>query len=229
MKVHRIKEQIEVYKSKLRGKSDSYDMFPFEALLNYKQHWDLEASDFSEMFDKSFKSEISNTLWSADQYHPKKLMLRFIEMDKEFVRLMFRDLFTEDKDIVLRVNRFIYYCDEMLSSLMKLDRKESSHYHGDLRMVTTYLAMEFPDKYTVYNFKMFKSLMMRLESQKIPVVDEIARFQTLMKSLYHNFMLKDQELVDTMSKMTKENSFFAGESTMWVLHFATAIGAIRQK
>ena len=182
--------------------------------------------DFGAMFDSSFKSEVSSTLWSADQFHPKQLMLKFIEMDKEFVRLMFRDLFKEDKDIVLRVNRFTYYCDEMLSSLMKVDRKESSHYHGDLRMVTTYLAMEFPEKYTVYSFKMFKALMIRLESQKTPVVDEIARFQTLMKSLYNNFMLKDQELVNTMNDMVKENAYFAGNTTMWVLHFAKSIRAI---
>ena len=42
MKVHRIKEQLEVYKSRLNKNTESYDLFPFEALSNYNENWDIE-------------------------------------------------------------------------------------------------------------------------------------------------------------------------------------------
>lgn len=224
MKANIIKEQIERYKRMLASSKERYSLFPFAVLKNYQQHWDIEALDFKTMFDQSFKSEVSNTLWSADQFRPKEIMMAFIDMDKEFVRLMFRQLYNEEKDISLRVEKFVYYCDEMLMQLMKKNRKESMHYHGDLRMITTYLALEFPAKYTMYSFNTFRGLLTLFEAQRIPVVDEIARYQTLMRSLYTNFMLKDQELVNTMTELCKEDTYFAAETTFWVNHFAQYIG-----
>ena len=111
-----IQKYIRIYKSRL-SRYDFRALYKWECLKNYHDHWDIEARDFYQMFDKSFSSQISNRLWSKDQYYPKKMMLAFIQKDKEFVRFMFRDLLNEKKDLPMRMDRFRFYCDEMLAEI----------------------------------------------------------------------------------------------------------------
>ena len=62
--------------------------------------------DFAQMFNESFKSQISNSLWGGSVNSAKSVMLTFIENNKEYVRSMFKDLYNEDRDINMRINRF---------------------------------------------------------------------------------------------------------------------------
>ena len=50
-------------------------------------------------------------------------MLRFLEHDRESVRVMFKDLFNENKDIIMRMDRFRFHCDELLADLQQKHKK----------------------------------------------------------------------------------------------------------
>jgi len=204
MKVDLIKKQLSHLNEKL-GSDDEYsESYKWESLNNYTQNWDLSALDLINMYDNSFKSNISNRLWFADQYEPKRMMLEFIKMQPHFVMDMFRDLLNDKKDLMMRINRFIYHCDDLLRMLQKKDDQYYSHFHSDYRMISVYLTFHDPEKYTIYDYSAFKNYMKNIGAQKVPMENELPKFFTLMKSLYTNFILKDETLLKTYETIFKE-------------------------
>ncbi len=218
MKAPLIKAHLEAYKNTLSESNDYYSAFIFGVLSRFQKYWDIDASDFGGMFDQVFKNEVSNTLWSADQYRPKELMLLMIKQDKEFARFMFKDLFDEQKDFHGRVKRFQFHCDQLFAQVQKTNPKLSTHYHEDYIMISTYLALRYPETYTLYDYGLFKELLTRYASNKVPTFDDIERYMKLMRSLLHNFIMKDESLNQAMKSYCSRAGQPFINSTLWVNH-----------
>ena len=127
---------------KMRSARFYAEDYKWENLSNFQAHWDVLTDDFGGMYDRSLNSTISRKLWNSEQYFPKKMMLKFIEMQPEFMCLAFKDLLNEDAEVSGRMSRFVYYCDEMLANWREKHPRqiETSHFHEDYRMVSLYLA-----------------------------------------------------------------------------------------
>ena len=89
------------------------------------------------------------------------------------------------------MNRFIYHLDEMLLLLQEKDRKQNTHYH-DKHMVCFYLAMQYPDKYCLWDYASFYPTMMLLESRNIPSEVETERYYKSLRGIYQ-IVKKDTE------------------------------------
>src|SRR5690606_6359721 len=106
------------------------------------------------MYDQSLQNSQSRRLWVGENFFPKEMMLKFTGLQKEYVRLAFRDLFNESKDISGRMDRFIFYCDELLGEYKSVNPKsiENRHFHDEnYHMISLYLAFEFTENYTFYD------------------------------------------------------------------------------
>lgn len=215
MKVHLIEEAKEEFKAYLKETDDYREIYKFECLKNYKDNWDLNASDLPGMYDKSFSSRISSRLWGGRRNSAKSFMLEFFNMNSEFMVAAFSDLFDESKDVVLRMNRFKFYCDEMLGDLQKKNKKASFHHHN-LRMISLYLSFQYPESYCVFDYKAFSKLMERFEVPEIPQDFEIGRFYKLAKAI-GNILGKDKELMELHQKQLFGDEFYK-EPTMLLVH-----------
>lgn len=103
------------------------------------------------------KPDGGNLLTSA-MYYPYRMMYTFAQREPETVRALFRGLFDEDKPLSLRYARFRDGCDACLERYRNAEPahdKAKNHYQ-DLRAVSVYLTFEFPDKYYLYKYRMFK-------------------------------------------------------------------------
>ena len=98
----------EAYKAKLLNDPNPNIVLWNECLFNFISHWDLEYLDLKSMYNHSLKSEINTTLWRGDDYHPKEVMMAFIDYEKEIVRSIFRDLLDERREIGGRMERFVF-------------------------------------------------------------------------------------------------------------------------
>ncbi len=79
-----IKSEIERYK-KIIVTADYGELYKWEALQNFHENWDIEATDFKTMYDNSFHNKDTNNLWANPHWFPKAVMLKFIEYDVERV------------------------------------------------------------------------------------------------------------------------------------------------
>ena len=182
------------YKRFLSSAANYDESYKWTALGAYEEHWNIAAVDFATMYDAAIQQGEGERLWSDKNDSAKSVMIEFAKMNPIIVRDMFEDLYKSSSDIVLRMDRFVHHCDQMVNELQSVRPSANVHYHDNYRMISFYLAMKHPDEYVIYNFLEFKSLMTMLGAKTNPGLKEIDRFFKVMKTLY-KFLIQDEELV----------------------------------
>ena len=141
-------------------------------------------------------------------------MLEFIDIDKNFVREMFRDLLNEEKDLMMRIGRFVFACNSLLEELESKDRRFNTHFHEDYRMISVYLAFAFPEKYTIYDYRRFNGFMKRVESINEHKQADYDKFCTVNKSIFENFIIADEDLLKIHEERLYDDQFFRGKNML---------------
>jgi hypothetical protein len=192
------------FKNYLDDKSCREDYLIFEIVKSFTTNWNLDQLDVYTMLDKSLQSSISNRLWSSTAYIPKEMILEFANADKETIRMMFYDLYDESKAIEGRIGRFIFHCDEILSNLRSKSssKRFSTHYH-DHQVISLYLYLGFPEKYTFYDESKFKLTMKNLNARNIPEVIPIESYHKI-SSILSKFIYQNQDLLNLVKAKLSE-------------------------
>ncbi|MCR4645436.1 MAG: AAA family ATPase [Oscillospiraceae bacterium] len=127
------------------------EMYKWEAVKHFQEHWDMDAPDFGEMFKKA-TDKTSNLLASGYAY-PRGMILEFAKADDDAVREMFRRLYDERLDLTDRINGFIRTSGELRQKYGK--DKWKQHYQNT-NYISTYLWLMYPDKYYIYKYELFR-------------------------------------------------------------------------
>lgn len=194
------------------------ELYKWEALKNFQDNWDIDALDFRDMYDKSVQSNIENNLWASQYFFPKKVMLTFIDFDEQKVRSMFRQLFDEDLEIMMRIDQFVSHCDELLAQVAKEYPNYKKHFHDGYRVISVYLCFRYPMNYSIYKYTEFKGLMEKIGAFDIPGTNELGRFFRVMRTIY-NKLAEDQELLDIHKQLRRESKYYQGESLLLAQDF----------
>jgi len=195
MKVAIINEYKDKFKSYLSQNDDFPNAFYFEIISNWKAHWNTEGKNLSEIYNSSLQSNVSARLWGGSVNSAKSMMIILLEKEEEFMRSTFRDLFNETLDIGLRLDRFGFHTDQVFRPLQSKDPKHVSHFHNDREILCLYLAMEFPDRYCLFDYPTFLKMMEVFESRNIPTKVEVERYYKSCRGI-NNLLIKDEDLVD---------------------------------
>ena len=164
----------------------------------FSRVWDLEALDFGSMFDRALTHPRSGSLWGGNHDSAKSMMLHFIDLNREFVRSMFRDLFAIQKDLTMRIERFHFHCDQLLEQVQEKDRRRNHHFHESYHMPTLYLTLRYPEIYCVYD-KMAFCRSLALIGAKNPDDSTLARFMKIIP-IYQSQLMQDAELLEIFSR-----------------------------
>jgi len=201
MKVDKIKHYQSLFIDHVQRQGLREHLYQYEVQYNWQQHWDIESLELYSVYDNALTSSISGRLWGGSQNSAKESMLAMIKSQKEFVRSAFRDLFAHEKDLGLRCDRFLFYCDEAIKGVA--DKKMVDHRH-DRRIMSLYLALESPSEYALFDYEYFHKMMVKLEARNIPTQYELSRYQKSMKAI-HTVMSKDEKWTATMKAAVGEN------------------------
>jgi hypothetical protein len=203
MKVNLINKYKELWKTSLSQELPDGWIYKYENLSNYRRHWDLSELDLKKMYADSFSSQVSGRLWGGTVDSPRSIMMSFIDINKEFVRSMFRDLHNESKDLSMRINRFSFHCDQLLDLLQKENDKIDRHFHETPQMAFLYLCFENPELYPLYSYKAYHKSMQMFETSSIPEPFEVERFYKLSKAIY-TIIKKDEALISLIQSQIPE-------------------------
>lgn len=224
MNLKKIQHYIQQYKTYLQNYRAEQNLYLWESQRIFQENWTFETEDLAEIYDQSLQNSQTRRLWKRENYEPKRLMLLFLKMQPDFVRHMFHDLFNEDKEIAGRIDRFVFYCDELLQEYKVNNPRsiENNHYHGDnYQIVSLYLALRYPDQYTYYDAEGFVTLLQKLGSLDIPKVNDFARFSKVMRTLYK--MLTKEEDLMTLHQKRLRPEHYQEESLLLVYDFYQAV------
>lgn len=221
MQLKRLNELLEQFKILLQATPQDDATILWETQQLFQNNWDTEAHDLADMFRKSLENSISRRYWSRELYAPREMMLEFIRLDEEMVRIMFRDLFNENKEVDGRMDRFVFYCNEMLRAYQDQHQRppHNRHYHDDdYAMVSLYLSFRFPDRYAPYDHVAFTRLLKLLHSPDIPIVNDPVRWFKVARTLLQ-IMKKDSDLMDLHAGRLETGRHYAGDSLLLAYDF----------
>jgi len=225
MEVKKLQAGIEVFKNFLKKDRHFREVYKWEALSNFQKHWDIDAPDFAKMYDQSLQSTTTQRLWKRETWRPKEMMLQLINLEPDFARRIFRNLFDEAQSIETRISMFKFGCEEMLQEFKRQNKTtiENNHYHDDHEMILLYLTFRYPEAYTFFEYHPFVSTLRQMGIQDIPDPYNLDRFFKLTKILY-TFLKKDEALLELQRKRLNTSRFYKGNSKLFVHDFYTYMG-----
>ena len=138
---------------------DKQERYKWQAVAWYKQHWDLDATDFAQMVTVAF--EKADNLLASGMYYAYKMLTEFANADPEKVREIFRALYDESIPFADRYDTFRGECDSYIKQLKAQTGKDYNHYQ-DLHAISVYLFFEYPEKYFIYKSTMYTKMRERI-------------------------------------------------------------------
>lgn len=201
---------IEAYKTDF-DRVNSEERYKWEAIRCYKQKWDINAEDFAGMLSDAFKK--SANLLAASMYYPLRMVIGYAKEEPETVRELFRVLHNENISFSERYEMFRAGFDKYVSE------KKLNHYQ-DLRAVSVYLTFEYPEKYFMYKYKMYKEF-----KEKIGYIDNPTDKSDAGK--YENYMalcnkileyVRQDEVLQELSRSRLDDSCYKDESLHILTH-----------
>ena len=124
------------------------ERYKWEAAGWYKSHWNIDAPDFASMLAAAFKK--TGNLLTSRNYWPYRMAKEFAQASPETVRSLFRTLYDENIPLAKRYGAFCTGFDGYVKPLGK------RHYQ-DLHTVSVYLSFEYPEKYFIYKYGIYKN------------------------------------------------------------------------
>ncbi|MBK9257440.1 MAG: hypothetical protein IPM42_18405 [Saprospiraceae bacterium] len=224
MKVERIRYYIDEFIKTIQKANPINDLHFEEVVLNWQNHWDLKSSPLSKTYTNSLNSKISAEIWGGSRYSPKSMMILMIDTNEEFMRSAFSDLFNENKELALRIERFRFHCDEILEVIQAKDKKINTHYHEDKKNILMYLVMEYPENYCFWNYDNFFKMMKKLESINIPTEVETERYYKSCRAIY-NLISKDNGIPELWQQYLFKNSLNSKPNLVFMNHFMNFVSA----
>ncbi len=221
MQLQRIQERLAGFKNHLQSPTAQYWLHLWESQQIFQTRWDADAPDIRATYDAALDSPVTRRLWSRENYAPKQMMLIFAELAPDMVRVAFQDLFNENKDIEVRLDRFVYYCDELLSAYKGQTNRPAwnRHFHDDdYAIISLYLAFRYPDRYAPYRHAAFVEMLRQLAAANLPRSNDPARWFKVARTLY-GFMQKDTELLSLHQQRLLPDRHYTGSSLLLAYEF----------
>lgn len=226
MQVSKIKDYVSRYPEWILS-DDSLKLLPlWETQQNWQAHFDLNAKDLRSSYDKSLNNDTNRRHYRREGYDPKSAMLEMLDWEPEHVRTIFEDLFSEERDLEGRVQRFVFYCRELFNQYRDAKPKSRlpDHFHDDdYGMASLYLTGQYPEKYAPYKTELLKNSLQKLGALKIPEVADFPRYVKLLATL-RKFLAEDEKVNTAYAEFLRPQDY-PGESALMVWHFLRFVNA----
>ena len=150
MNLERLNKLVEIYidKFEMLNNAEHYENMKWEAIHHYKNHFDLNAPDFYEMFKNAMMK--SSIIINNGTVQPINGILKLIAHEPETMRALFAMLYADDNgDVDQRQDRIEKFVDEANKLLEKYERGKWK-YKQDFRSVLAYLTFYKPEENYLY-------------------------------------------------------------------------------
>lgn len=178
-----------------------------------KWNWDIE--DKALMFKKAFDVEGLKNLWMSGNFYPIPHTIWMFERHREETISAFNFLFNEEVDLKIRIQKFLELYDKKLPELQKIlpDKKIEYHSHNDLRAISLYLTLQYPEKYYLYKYGMVRAFCGKLQLPDIKKgeKDNLSTYFNIANQIL-DFIKDDSEFLNVYKNFTNQEAKYTDES-----------------
>jgi len=224
MQVPKINAAIEHFRDWMLTEEALVHLPLWETQQNWQTHFNVEAKDLANSYDLALDSKTNRRHYRRGGYDPKRAMLTLMRWESEFVREAFRDLFSEDRDLDGRAQRFGFYVNELFNRFRDerpKDKTPSHYHHDDYNMVSLYLSGQYPEVYAPYSTELLQKVCTQLGAKDVPVAADFPRYTKLLATL-RSFLLKDEVVMERYQAALRPVDY-AGESALLVWWFFQSV------
>lgn len=192
----------------------------WETQQNWQTHFDVETKDLAGSYKLALDSKTNRRHYRRGGYDPKRAMLAIMEWEPDFVREAFRDLYREDRDLEGRIQRFVFYVNELFNRFRdeRPKAKIPTHYHDDdYNMISLYLMGQYPEVYAPYSTSLLQTACQQLGAKEVPVAADFPRYTKLLKTL-RQFLEQEEEVMANYQSALRGVDY-QGESALLVWWF----------
>ncbi len=139
----------------LHGKSGKMNEWgKWSAVACFRNNWDINATDFGEMFNRSVRIAVSDGLMESRSEFPIGGIKQLIKNgEADFVKSQFKHLFSDDKgDLNVRQSRIDDFVGEIKGHIERL-KGPNTMFAPSVRHAIWFLAMHRPSKNFAYQYE----------------------------------------------------------------------------
>ena len=177
----------------LNGDSGLKELYKWELVTKQLGRPDTDAVDFA---NEIYSVQLQNLC-----YPPQITAYRnFAKYAPEEYRKALRMLFTETVDLQERVDSFTSTCKALWDSTIKSHFDQNTSAMCDERLISCFLTLKYPQKYTFYKSDVYSSLcnLLGVESKKAGY--KLVHYYELLNKHVVPAIENDKELMDSISK-----------------------------
>ena len=192
----------------------------WETQKNWQDNFDVETRDLAASYDAALDSKTNRRHYRRGGYDPKRSLLAIMEWEPDFVRDAFRDLYSEDRDLEGRIQRFVFYINELFNRYRDAKPKARipTHYHDDdYQIVSIYLMGQFPKKYAPYSTELLQTVCTKLGAKTVPPAADFPRYTKLLQTLQP--FLQDDVLLENYRAMLRDIDYQEETALLMFLFF----------
>ncbi len=191
--------------------SEHKEKYKWPVLKQVFIKWDWSVNDKTEMFKNAFKVSGNKNLWVSKSYHPTNYSSKMFELFYDEYVNAFDFLFNEDNELITRVEEFQKINDDNYTFLS--ENATEKLYKIDLRAISLYLSLQFPDKYYLYKYTEVKSFCEKVKGPEIIKgrVNNIIAFNNVANEVL-KFIKKDKEFLNKYRNFTRHKENYSDQS-----------------
>ena len=177
----------------LDGDPGLKELYKWELVTKQYGHPNTDAMDFAK--------EINSIQLQNLCYPPQVTAYRSIaKYEPEEYRISFRILFTETVDLQERIDTFTSTCKKLWEDKIRNHFEQNTSAMCDERLISCFLTIKYPQKYTFYKSDVYSSLcnLLGVESKKAGY--KLVHFYELLNKHVVPVVENDKGLMDSISK-----------------------------
>lgn len=197
-----IADLIEKYKVRIATTKLENEIYKWELLNEFKGRPNTDATDFF--------IEINSIKFQNLVYAMGIAVIKQLAKEKpEELRNLFKYLFDESKDLLVRVK---FFNEETLKLYRGLG--EILQHHQDERSIASYLTFHNPEKYTFYKSSFYKKFCKLLGVAEAKKNEKYAHYLKLINQLIEEYIKPDNELIELVKSLIPQ--FYDGTNNLLV-------------
>ena len=209
----------------LNGDSTQQELYKWKLVTKQIGHPDTDADDFEkEIRSLTFKNLCFSTQTTAIRH--------FAEYEPEEYRDTFRGLFDENVDLQQRIDTFISTCKTLWDGKIKKNFSGNTSAMCDERLISCFLTLHNPQKYTFYKSDVYGNLCSLLGVESKKAGQKLVHFYELLKDHIVPLVENDMELMSSINEeLQKEgliqSTMLSAQTALW--YYASKLRKNSQK
>ena len=195
----------------LNGDSKQQELYKWKLVTKQQGHPNTDVENFAE--------EIHSLSFENLCYGPQLTAIRnFAKYEPEDYREAFKNLFDENVDLQQRIDTFISSCKSLWDDKIKKNFGQNTSAMCDERLISCFLTLQNPQKYTFYKSDVYANLCDLLDVEPKKAGHKLVHFYELLKQYLVPLVEQDTELMESVNNELQREGCI--QSTMLIAQTA---------